>query len=129
MDRMKTFGKYALIVVGVYIFTVIAVFIGFNLNYKNIECNNQYKEQISIEKAEATNTTGRIYGYVSNIKENNINGKYIKIEIYNENNEKDEVQYLKIDGINYGEKKMFKAFFNTDKAKYCNINIVNNENE
>ena len=128
MDRMKTFGKYALMVVGLYLFTAIAVFIGFNLNYKNIKCNNQYKEQISIEKAEATNTNGRIYGYVSNLKENNVNGKYIKVEIYNEDNEKDEIQYLKIQDVKYGEKKMFKVFFKVENAKYCNIYIVDNEN-
>lgn len=127
MDRMKTFAKYALMVVGVYVITNILVFIGFNLNYKDIECNNQFVEQISIEKAEATSTTGRIYGYISNVKENNVNGKFIKVEIYNKENQKDEEQYLKIDDVKYGEKKMFKIFFKTDNAKYCNIDIVDNE--
>lgn len=128
MDKMKTFAKYALMVIGIYIFTSIVVFIGFNLNYKDIECNNQFAEQISIEKAEATSTTGRIYGYVTNFKENNVNGKYIKVEIYDKDNEKAEVQYLKIQDVKYGKKKMFKVFFKTDNAKYCNINIVDNEN-
>lgn len=127
MDRMKTFAKYALMVLGMYIFTSILVFIGFNLNYKDIKCNNKLPEQISIEKAEATSTTGRIYGCVTNLKENNVNGKYIKVEIYNTNNEKDEIQYLKIDDVKYGEKKMFKVFFKTDDAKYCDINIVDSE--
>ena len=98
-------------IVGIYVFTAIVVFIGFNLNYKSIDCNNSFPEQISIEKAEATSKEGRIYGYVSNIKENNINGKYIKVEIYNTNNEKDGIQYLKINDVKYGEKKMFKVFF------------------
>ena len=129
MDRMKTFGKYALMIVGIYVFTAIVVFIGFNLNYKSIDCNNSFPEQISIEKAEATSKEGRIYGYVSNIKENNINWKYIKVEIYNTNNEKDGIQYLKINDVKYGEKKMFKVFFKTDNAKYCNISIVDNEND
>ena len=62
MNRMKTFGKYALMVVGVYILTAILVFIGFNLNYKDIECNNNISEQLSIAKAEATSSQGRIYG-------------------------------------------------------------------
>ena len=128
MDRMKTFAKYALMALGVYIFTSIVIFIGFNLNYKDIKCNNAFPEQISIEKAEATSTTGRIYGYVTNLKENNVNGKYIKVEIYNTDNEKDEVQYLKINDAKYDENKMFKVFFKTDNAKYCNIDIVDNEN-
>ena len=127
MDKLKTFAKYALMAVGIYVLTNIFVFIGFNLNYKDIESNNNFPEQISIEKAEATSTTGRIYGYVTNLKENNVNGKYIKVEIYNSENEKDEVQYLKIDDVKYGEKKMFKVFFKTDNAKYCNIDIVDSE--
>jgi len=128
MGTIKTFAKYALMAVGIYVLTNILVFIGFNLNYKDIECNNQFVEQISIEKVEATSTTGRIYGYVTNLKENNINGKYIKVEIYNTDNEKNEVQYLKIDDLKYGEKKMFKVFFETDNAKYCNIDLVDTEN-
>lgn len=127
MDRLKTFVKYALWALGLYIFTAILVFVGFNLNYKDIQCNNAMPEQISIEKAEVTSKSGRIYGYVSNIKENNVNGKYIKVEIYNTDNEKDEIQYLKIDDVKYGEKKMFKVFFKTDNAKYCDINIVDND--
>ena len=128
MDRMKTFAKYALMIVGLYVFTSLLVFIGFNLNYKDINCNNEISEQISIEKAEATSNTGRIYGYISNTEENNVNGKYIKVEVYNTDNEKDEIQFIKINDIKYGEKKMFKIFFKTDNAKYCNISIVDNEN-
>ena len=128
MNRMKTFAKYALWGLAAYIFTSVLVFVGFNLNYKNINCNTNLPEQISIEKAEATSTTGRIYGYVSNIEDNNINGKYIKVEVYNTDNEKDEIQYLKIDDVKYGEKKMFKVFFKTDNAKYCNVEIVDSEN-
>lgn len=128
MDRMKTFAKYALFALGIYFFTSILVFIGFNLNYKDIKCNNKFPEQISIAKAEATSKNGRIYGYISNIKENNVNGKYIKVEIYNNDNKKDEIQYLKINDIKYNEKKMFKVFFKTNNAKYCNISIVDTEN-
>lgn len=128
MSRLKTFGKYALWVVALYIFTWILVFVGFNLNYKKIQCNNQFPEQISIEKSEATSTEGRIYGYVSNIQDNNVNGKFIKVVVYNEKDEKDEIQYLKIDDIKFGEKKLFKVYFKTDNAKYCSIDIVDNEN-
>ena len=127
MGTMKTFAKYILMAVGICVLTNILVFIGFNLNYKDIESNNNFPEQISIEKAEATSTTGRIYGYVTNLKENNVNGKYIKVEVYNIDNEKDEVQFLKIDDVKFGEKKMFKVFFKTEDAKYCNINIVDSE--
>jgi len=129
MDRINTFTKYILMAIGLYLFTSFVVFVGLNLNYKTINCNNQQPEYISIEKAEATSKSGRIYGYVTNFEENNLNGKYIKIEVYNSNNEKDEVQYLKVDDLKDNEKKMFKAFFKTDNATYCNIDIVENEND
>ncbi|MCI9064178.1 MAG: hypothetical protein HFJ17_06210 [Clostridia bacterium] len=127
MSRMKTFGKYALMVIGIYFFTSILIFIGFNLNYKNITIKGDMPKEISIAKAESTSNTGRIYGYISNYKENNINGKYIKIEILNSDEEISEIQYLKIDDVKYNDKKMFKAFFKTENAKFYKISIVDNE--
>ena len=50
------------------------------------------------------------------------------IEVYNENDQKDEIQYLQIDDVKYGEKTLFKAYFKTDNAKYCSIDIVDKDN-
>ena len=65
----------------------------------------------------------------SNNEENNVNGKYIKAEIYDEMNNIDEVQYLKIEDVKYNDRKMFKIFFNTDNAKAYKIYLVNEKNQ
>ena len=124
MERMKTFGKYALIVIGVYLLSSILIFIGLNLNYKNIELNNELPPEITIAKAEATNKDGRIYGYVINNQEIDVNGKYIKAELFDENGNSVDIQYLQINDVKKEEKKMFKIIFNTDNVKSYSINLV-----
>ena len=127
MDRLKTFGKYALIVIAVYLLSNILIFIGLNLNYKNITLNNQLPEQITIAKAEATSKKVRIYGYITNSQNDNVNGKYIKVEIFDENSNTVDIQYLKISDLEDDEKKMFKINFNADKVTSYAINLVDSQ--
>ena len=63
MKKLGVFAKYILGVIGIYLLTSILVFIGFNLNYSEITLKGELPEQVSIEKAEATKSDGRIYGY------------------------------------------------------------------
>lgn len=128
MDRLKTFGIYILMIIGMYIFSSLLIFIFFNLNYKDISNKDDIPEQIIIEKAETKKHEGRIYGYVQNKEENNLNGKFIKVEILNINNEVIDTQYINIDNIEQNEKKMFKIYFKVENAKYYNIYIVESEN-
>lgn len=127
IDTLKKWGKHILLIIGIYAITTALVFVGFNLNYKDINLEGQLPTQVSIAKAEATKKDGRIYGYISNSKENNVNGKYIKTQVYNDNNEVLEVQYLKVDDVKYNEKKMFKVFFKLQNAKKYSIELVNNK--
>ena len=128
MEKLKKFRNYALWVVILYLFTMFVSFVGFNLNYKKIELRNSLPSQISIAKAEAKKSQGRIYGYIQNDEENSVNGKYIKTEIYNQDNEIVDIQYLKIDNLEKNEKKMFKVFFRTENAKGYSINLVDSNN-
>lgn len=127
MKALKKYAKYILIVVGIYLLTSFLIFIGFNSNYKKIELKNELPEQISIEKAEASKKEGRIYGYVKNMEESNLNGKYIKVSIYNSGNENIATEYLKIDDLKSSQDKLFKATFVADNAKSYEINIVDNK--
>jgi hypothetical protein len=127
MSKLKEFGKYILLIIGVYLLTSVLVFIGFNVNYSKIMLNGELPTQISVEKAEATGTSGRIYGYVSNSEDDDVNGKYIKISIYNSEEELLETEYLKIDSVDYGDKRLFKSNFNVNNATSYSISIVNNE--
>ena len=124
MSNLKKYAKYILLIVGGYILTSFLIFVGFNANYKPITLQSSVPEQMSIAKAEATKKEGRIYGYVTNKKENNINGKYIVATIYNSENEEIAKEALKIEGVEYNSQKMFKVFFNAEDAKYYKIEIL-----
>ena len=128
MDRMKTFGKYILIVLAIFAFSQFLIFVGLNVNYKDIVLNSDLPTQVQILKAETKSNQGRIYGEISNSEDNNLNGKYIKTEILDENFEKLDIQYLRIDGAEFNKQTMFKVFFRVEGAKYYNIYIVDSEN-
>ena len=127
MDTMKKFAKYVLLVIGGYLLTGLLIFIGFNVNYSEISIKDNLPEQITIAKAEATSKQGRIYGYVSNSEENNVNGKYIKISVYDSNNEILTTEYLKIQDVEYDKEKLFKSKFTANDVSSYSISIVDEE--
>lgn len=129
MAKLKLFGKYILIVIAIYVLTSILIFIGFNIIYSDITLNQTLPEQISIEKAEATSSDVRIYGYVSNNGDNDLVGSYIKVSIYNSEDEILTTEYLKIDGVSKNEEKLFKVTSNVDNASSYSISIVDTEEE
>lgn len=127
MSEMKKYFKYILLIIAIYLLTSILIFIGLNVNYSEISLVGELPSEISIEKAEATKSEGRIYGYISNSEDNNVNGKYIRTDIYDSNNEIVETEFLKIDGVETNSNKMFKVRFEVDDAKGYQISIVETE--
>ena len=128
MSTLKRFAKYILMILGMYFLTTILVFFSLNMSYSDINLKGEIPEQISIEKAEATKSSGRIYGYILNQKENNVNNKFLKISVYDASSELLTTKYLKIDEIKYGERKLFTARFNAKGTESYSISIVDNEN-
>lgn len=128
MSTLKTFAKYILMIVGMYFLTMILIFISFNINYSDINLKGELPSQVSIEKAEASESKGRVYGYIENIKDNNVNNKFLKISVYDKSSELLTTKYLKIDGVKYGDKKLFTALFNAKDSAYYSISIVDKEN-
>ena len=120
--------KIVLLVIAGFILTGYLIFIGFNVNYKPIELKSEFPNQISIEKAEATKVQARVYGYVQNSSEIDLNGKFIKVSVFNSNNENVETKYLKIENLEKNERRLFKAFFNAKEVKSYSVDIVNSEN-
>ena len=124
---LKRILKYILMIIGMYLFTGVLIFIGFNASYSKIESIGEISGDISIEKAEATKKDVRIYGYVSNSEAYEVNGKFIKITVYDINSSILTTEYLKIHDVEKNSKKLFKARFNVDNAKTYSISIVENE--
>ena len=127
MKELKKYAKYIIWIIAGYFLTNFLIFVGFNASYKSIELRGNLPQQISIEKAEANKVQGRIYGYVQNTSENDLNGKYIKITAYNSVGENIKTEYLKIDNLESDNKKLFRSAFTADDVKSYEIDVVENE--
>ena len=127
MSDLKKDVIIVLLVIAGFLLTSFLIFIGFNSNYKPIILSQELPPQITIEKAEATKNQGRVYGYVQNSEESNLNGKYLKISVYNANNEIITTEYLSIENLEINEKKLFRSNFNVKNAKSFDINIIDNK--
>lgn len=125
MSDLKKDLKIVLLVIAGFLLTGFLIFVGFNVNYKPIELKSELPNQISIEKAEATKVQARVYGYVDNSGDNNLNGKFIKVSVFN--NEQVETKFLKIENLEKNERKLFKALFNVKKVNSYSIDIVDSE--
>ena len=126
MTDLKKDIKIVLLVVGGFLLTGFLIFIGFNVNYKPIELKSELPNVITIEKAEATKAQARVYGRIRNTEESDFNGKYIKVSLFNANNENISTEYLKIENLGKDENKLFRATFNVEKAKSYTVDLVDN---
>ena len=127
MSDLKKDAKIVLLVVAGFLLTSFLIFVGLNSNYKPIRLSQELPQQITIEKAEANKDQGRVYGYVQNSNESNLNGKYLKISVYNSKDEIIATEYLKIENLQSNEKKLFRSNFNAKNAKSFDINIIDNK--
>ena len=116
--------KIVLLVVGGFLLTSFLIFIGFNVNYKPMALKAELPNVITIEKAEETKVQARVYGRIRNKEESDFNGKYIKVSLYNANNENISTEYLKIENLGKDENKLFRATFNAEKAKSYTVDLV-----
>ena len=129
MNRLKTLSKYVIGLIAFYIFSSVLIYIGLNATYRNILEKGNLPEQVNIDLAQATKVNGRIYGEVTSTIKNDLNGKYIKVEIYDKDVEVVGQKYLKIEGININEPKRFKVNFVTEGVKSYKIEILDDTPE
>ena len=78
MKRLKTFGKYILLLVGFFFFSRFLIFIGLNNTYDNISLIGTVPEGVSITSSKATSVNGEVKGQISE----EINSKYVKFNFY-----------------------------------------------
>lgn len=128
MDNVKKILKYVILILAIYFLTKFLVYIGFNATYRDIKVEGNIPEQINVEYAQATKVNGRILGKIKN-ENNDLNGKYIRADIFNKNNELVGTKYLEISQINKDETKKFAVFFKKDSVDHCKLSIVDHKDE
>ena len=78
MERLKTFGKYILILAAFFFFSRILIFIGLNNTYDNINLRGSIPQGVSVSSAKATSVNGEIKGSIPE----EIQSKYVKFNFY-----------------------------------------------
>lgn len=124
MDKVKRFFKYIIGIVLLMVFTNLCTYIGFNATYKNINNKKKLPNEIDIKLSQATKVCGRIYGEVTSNENNNLEGKYIKTNIYTDLGTLVGTKYIKIKDINPNEAKKFAVNFQAEDVKFFDISIV-----
>lgn len=128
MDRMKTFLKYALWVIGFFILSEFLINVGLNSTYKDIE-RRDANSQVSIYQAQATLVNGRIKGIVTNSEPEELNGKYICINFYSRRDVFLGRKYIQVENLEENESKPFEAYFKLKDVSSYEVSIVDNKEE
>ena len=126
MDNMKKITKYVLLIVALYFFSKFLIYIGLNATYKDIKVTGTVPEQIKVEYAQATKVNGRILGKIAK-KNDNLNGKYIKTDIYDSKNTLLGTKYLEIQDVKENEEKKFAVFFKKNSVDHCEVSSVDHK--
>ena len=129
MGRLKTFRKYIIWIILFYLFTMLMTYIGFNSSYKNIESDVEIPAQTKIDIAQSTKVNGRIFGEVTSTEENDLNGKYIKVQIFNRRDALVGTKYLKIEDSKITEPKKFVVYFTAENVEKYKIEILEDSEE
>ena len=124
MDTLKKFAKYIIWIVLFFFFSNILIFVGLNSNYDNIKSSGNNPSQVQIEQAEATLVNGRIRGKIKNDGEEDLNGKYMKVDLYSPRNVLLGTDYLAINDLNKGNTDDFELFFKAKDVDHYDISFV-----
>ena len=109
------------ILVGVFVLSDFLIYVGLNSTYKDIarEDNNS---QIVVYQADATYVNGRIRGIIKNANE--LQGKYLKIELYSKRDVFLGKSYIEIKENADNETQLFESLFRAKDVAYYKIEIV-----
>lgn len=129
MDRVKQLATYVFWGILLLIFSRLIIYVGLNIGYDPIQNNRDIPSQIKILKAEATGVSGRIYGEIYNSEKYDVNGSYIKVNIYDNDFELRGTKYIEIVGVEYNKSKLFELHFQSNQIEYYNIDIVEEKDE
>ena len=129
MSRMKTFTIYLLLFLGLYVISNILISAYIKTSYYKIDSYEIDEDRltITIMSARASKDDGYIEGKVSNGTEDKIINKYMKVELYSENNVNLGEEYVKVEEINPGDIKNFKVGFTCDNVKHFKIIFLSQE--
>ena len=125
MSRMKTFFRYFLAIVIVYILVDIGSFYVLKSTYltKDYSVEESILD-LQVTEAKATYLNGYVNGTVTNNTDVPVTNKYLKIDIYSERGVLLGTKYVKLNDLNPGESSAFSSSFNYNQIDNMKISLV-----
>ena len=130
MDRMKTFGIYALCVILFFIFSNVMINVAIKATYMQIGADILLQDDLKIEldEARATYVNGYVGGKIKNTG-TNTESTYIKIDLYSKRDVLLGTKYVKIEDLKQNEERDFRMGFKYTDVDYCKVEMVNEIDE
>lgn len=130
MDRVKQFGRYALMIIVFYIISDVLIYFGLIGMYKNFSGEIVTETPIvEVLEAKATKQSGFIKGKVKNDTESKIEEKYIKIDLFSERDTYLGSKYLKIQNLDVNQEISFETQFEFSNIYRYELSVVEKERE
>ena len=129
MDRVKTFRNYIIWAIAFYFFSMLITYIGLNARYNNIENVGELPGNVKVAFAQATSVNGRILGEITSNESNNLNGKYLKVDIFSKRDELIGTKYLKLDNLNQDKSNKFAVYFSAQNVKKYTLDILDSSED
>lgn len=131
MKRMKTFLIYALIFIGFFAFSMFLENGLLNAMYKDISgsSNGAFEgtdDAFGIENvtANATNVNGNVQFDLVNNSGKSVDQGYIKLDLYNSQNQNAATKYIPIEGLEENGSKKYNVKFKANNIEGYKISVV-----
>ncbi len=124
MSTIKSFLKYALLIIVFAILSELLISASLQSSYKDIERKDN-TSQVTISQAQATLVNGKIKGTIVDDRKDNLTGKYVKITLYSKRDNEVGKKYVPIETTDVNKTQDFSLYFEKQDVTSYDISIVN----
>lgn len=124
MSTIKSFLKYALLIIVFAILSELLISASLQSSYKDIKRKDN-TSQVTISQAQATLVNGKIKGTIVDDRKDNLTGKYVKITLYSKRDNEVGKKYVPIETTDVNKAQDFSLYFEKQDVTSYDISIVN----
>ncbi len=125
MSRLKTFLKYFLAFIIVYLLVDIFSYMSLKSTYLKKEFKPNFDTpKIEVQESKATITNGLLNAKMTNNTDNKLLNKYLKLDFYSPRKVNVGTKYIKINELEKDETMDFSSKYNFDNVDYIECSIV-----
>ena len=131
MSRMKTFLKYLILLILLYVFSNMMINAFLKVTYTDLKNYDINVEEVfvGITEAKASKRNGHINGVIKNNTDIVVQDKYLKVSMLSKNENVLGEKYIRIDKIEPGELRKFEVKFDYDNVKSFRIEMSDSKPE